>query len=190
MTDSAPLSCKRRSDRMNCLNRPSREWSNEGTGKDGEEVIWAEACTAFQRALTIDANDLRAHYNLADTLEEMGLHAEAVEHWKAYLHQDSQSPWGRLCSQSIVNRKRTPQALISCRNASDCRRKLCDHHRTFCKHNATHFQLWPDHGYGMEATLFEYDNMTMTHLHFDCRTSAITCGSPQCGPGCNAAVCR
>jgi hypothetical protein len=32
-----------------------------------------------------------AHYNLADTLTDMGRDSEAEGHWKAYLQVDSQS---------------------------------------------------------------------------------------------------
>lgn len=53
-----------------------------------------EACVAFGRALQADPEDLRAHYNLADTLEDMGRHDEAAVHWKAYEKADPMSEWG------------------------------------------------------------------------------------------------
>ena len=46
------------------------------------------ACTAFRRALAAEPLNLRAHYNLADTLDEMGRSAEARDHWQAYLKLD------------------------------------------------------------------------------------------------------
>ena len=37
-----------------------------------------EAAGAFRRALEADPDNWRAHYNLADVLEELGEHAEAA----------------------------------------------------------------------------------------------------------------
>jgi Flp pilus assembly protein TadD len=49
------------------------------------------ACTAFRRALAAEPFNLRAHYNLADTLDEMGRVHDARAHWQAYLQCDSNS---------------------------------------------------------------------------------------------------
>ena len=50
-----------------------------------------EACECFRRAFAADPGNSMAHYNLADTLTDMGRGADAVHHWKAYLQVDSQS---------------------------------------------------------------------------------------------------
>jgi hypothetical protein len=52
-----------------------------------------DACGAFRRAVAIQPDDCRAHYNLADTLDDMGLSREAAAHWNAYLRHDTSSPW-------------------------------------------------------------------------------------------------
>ena len=65
-------------------------WNNLG-------VLLAEmkrphaACTAFRRALAAEPFNLRAHYNLADTLDEMGRADEARAHWQAFLRGDDPS---------------------------------------------------------------------------------------------------
>ena len=50
-----------------------------------------EACEAFRRAIAADPGNAMAHYNLADTLSDMGRHHDAIRHWKAYLQADSVS---------------------------------------------------------------------------------------------------
>jgi tetratricopeptide (TPR) repeat protein len=54
-----------------------------------------EAMAAFQQALKINPRYADAHYNLADLLEETGRAREARAHWKIFVRQDPQSPWGR-----------------------------------------------------------------------------------------------
>jgi tetratricopeptide (TPR) repeat protein len=44
------------------------------------------ACDCFQRVLNIVANDARALWNLADTLDELGRRPQAREYWQRYLH--------------------------------------------------------------------------------------------------------
>ena len=63
----------------------------------------ADACSAFQKVLKIDANDLRAHYNLADTLEDMGRFAEASEHWRQYLRSDQSSAWAAYARKRLAH---------------------------------------------------------------------------------------
>ena len=67
-------------------------WNNLGTvlAEAGERDA---ACAAFRRALSVNTDDARAHYNLADTLDEMGLSHEAMTHWKAFLRYDTTSAW-------------------------------------------------------------------------------------------------
>ena len=48
-----------------------------------------EACEAFRRALAVDPAHPMPHYNLADTLSDVGREHDAVRHWKAYLQADS-----------------------------------------------------------------------------------------------------
>jgi tetratricopeptide (TPR) repeat protein len=61
-----------------------------------------EACAAFRRALSVNPEDARAHYNLADTLDEMGLKQEAGPHWKAFLRQDTASDWAAYARQRLA----------------------------------------------------------------------------------------
>ena len=56
-----------------------------------EADLLEEACECLRRALAADPGIAMAHYNLADTLTDMGREAEAVRHWKVYLQFDSQS---------------------------------------------------------------------------------------------------
>ena len=52
-----------------------------------------EAAAAFRKAIAADPDDARAHYNLADTLDDLGRPDEATPHWQAYLEHDTKSPW-------------------------------------------------------------------------------------------------
>jgi thioredoxin-like negative regulator of GroEL len=61
-----------------------------------------EECVAFRRALSIDSNDMRAHYNLADTLDKIGRAYEAAPHWKAFLRQDVASAWATHARQRLA----------------------------------------------------------------------------------------
>ena len=65
-------------------------WNNLGVLLSEMERM-KEACECFRRALAADPGNPMLHYNLADTLSDMGHDAEAVRHWKAYLQTDSQS---------------------------------------------------------------------------------------------------
>jgi predicted Zn-dependent protease len=56
-----------------------------------EAELLEEACECFRRVRGMHPGNAMAHYNLADTLTEMGRDSEAVRHWKAYLQVDSQS---------------------------------------------------------------------------------------------------
>lgn len=64
-----------------------------------------EACRAFRQTLAVDPAEPRAHYNLADTLDDLGRTAEALPHWQSYLRCDGASRWakharGRIAAQS------------------------------------------------------------------------------------------
>ena len=52
-----------------------------------------EAIEAFECALAVHEDYADAHYHLADVLEARGRHAEAAEHWQAYLRHDGRSTW-------------------------------------------------------------------------------------------------
>jgi Flp pilus assembly protein TadD len=65
-----------------------------------------DAIAAFHRALAADAEDFRAHYNLADTLDELGLNDQARAHWEAYLRYDPQSQWGAHARRRLSKAKR------------------------------------------------------------------------------------
>ena len=53
-----------------------------------------EALEVFRRAVR-ENDDARAHYNLADTLDELGRNWEATPHWQAYLRHDHFSDHAR-----------------------------------------------------------------------------------------------
>jgi Flp pilus assembly protein TadD len=52
-----------------------------------------EAVAALRRTLSLDPRNARAHYNLADLLDECGRSGEAAPHWRAYLRLDQTSQW-------------------------------------------------------------------------------------------------
>ena len=60
-----------------------------------------EACAAFRKALAVDCDDARAHYNLADTLEDLGKRDEAKSHWHAYLRYDMASEWSEYARERL-----------------------------------------------------------------------------------------
>ena len=53
-------------------------------------------------ALAADPGNPMTHYNLADTLTDMGRDVEAVRHWKAYLQVDSQSERAAYARRQIA----------------------------------------------------------------------------------------
>ena len=59
----------------------------------GEDEFPSNTLYAFRRALALNPDDTRAHYNLADTLDELGRIGEAAPHWQAYLRRDAASQW-------------------------------------------------------------------------------------------------
>ena len=59
------------------------------------------ACTAFRRAIAANPNDARAHYNLADVLDDLRLRAEAAEHWRQYLRYDAGSEWAAYARERL-----------------------------------------------------------------------------------------
>ncbi len=50
-----------------------------------------DACEAFRRAIGANPRNFMAHYNLADTLDELGRWDMAAPHWRAYLMADQMS---------------------------------------------------------------------------------------------------
>jgi Flp pilus assembly protein TadD len=67
-------------------------WNNLGLVLE-ELGQWDEAYAAYLQALALGCAD--AHYNIADLLDKLGTPGEAVGHWRAYVQQDADSPWGR-----------------------------------------------------------------------------------------------
>ena len=62
----------------------------------GESGDLAASCDAFRRALRVTTEDPKLHYDLADTLDAMGLAVEAQQHWHVYLRSD---PAGSPCAR-------------------------------------------------------------------------------------------
>ena len=48
-------------------------------------------------------DNARAHYNLADTLDELGCNWEATPPWQAYLRHDQFSEWARHAKRRMIN---------------------------------------------------------------------------------------
>lgn len=67
-------------------------WNNLGNALAGQGCH-DEACAAYRRALSMNPDDFRAQHNLARSLDEMGLGRESAPHWRAFLKQDTASPW-------------------------------------------------------------------------------------------------
>ncbi len=59
-----------------------------------------EALEVFRRAVR-ENSDARAHYNLADTLDELGRNWEATQHWQAYLRHDHFSEWAQHAKRRL-----------------------------------------------------------------------------------------
>ena len=59
-----------------------------------------EALEVFRRAVRENDN-ARAHYNLADTLDELGCNWEATPPWQAYLRHDQFSEWARHAKRRL-----------------------------------------------------------------------------------------
>ena len=59
-----------------------------------------EALEVFRRAVR-ESDDARAHYNLADTLDELGRNWEATPHWQAYLRHDHFSEWAQHAKRRL-----------------------------------------------------------------------------------------
>jgi Flp pilus assembly protein TadD len=76
------------------LQPDAEAWNNLGTVLE-ELGQCTEAYAAYLQALALDPGHPEAHYNLADLLDRMGTPGEAAGHWRAYLQQDADSPWGR-----------------------------------------------------------------------------------------------
>jgi tetratricopeptide (TPR) repeat protein len=60
-----------------------------------------EAVHAYRKAMEANAYYPDAVYNLADLLDQLGCHQEAAQHWRAYLRQDTNSPWGDYARQRL-----------------------------------------------------------------------------------------
>lgn len=60
-----------------------------------------QALHAFDIALDIHPEFAEAHYHKAEVLGELGRDVEAVDHWEAYLDQDSRGPWADTARQRL-----------------------------------------------------------------------------------------
>lgn len=60
-----------------------------------------QALHAFDIALDIHPDFAEAHYHKAEVLCELGRQVEAVDHWEAYLEQDSRGPWAETARQRL-----------------------------------------------------------------------------------------
>ena len=61
-----------------------------------------QALDAFAIALNLHPDFAEAHYHQAEVLCELGREQEAVEHWEAYLRQDSLGPWAERARDQIA----------------------------------------------------------------------------------------
>ncbi|MBW3543692.1 MAG: tetratricopeptide repeat protein, partial [Planctomycetes bacterium] len=59
------------------------------------------AAGAFEIALELHVDFADAHFHLAGTLEDLGRHKQAREHWRAYLRYDRRGPWADLARQRL-----------------------------------------------------------------------------------------
>jgi tetratricopeptide (TPR) repeat protein len=67
-----------------------------------------QALNAFDIALDIHTDFAEAHYHKAEVLCEMGRDIEAVDHWEAYLEQDSRGPWAETARQRLEHASHAP----------------------------------------------------------------------------------
>ena len=100
-------------------------WNNLGTvlsyDSDNEAAV-----AAYYRALALNPHYADAHYNLADTLEDLGRLPEAREHWLTYLELEPAAlgpnmpatGCGKPVSRSFRMRRRVPR---SCPGLGSCR---------------------------------------------------------------------
>jgi DNA-binding transcriptional MerR regulator len=74
-----------------------------------------QALHAFEIALDIHPDFAEAHYHKAEVLCELGRDIEAVDHWEAYLEQDSRGPWAENARQRLefMSRDTAQSATIS-----------------------------------------------------------------------------
>lgn len=70
----------------------TQAWNNLGVALTAV-TQFDDARAAFRTALTLEPGYADAHYNLADTLEQIGWTTEAREHWAAYLNHEQKGPW-------------------------------------------------------------------------------------------------
>jgi tetratricopeptide (TPR) repeat protein len=77
-----------------------RAWNNLGVALAALKQF-DDARAAFRTALTLEPGNADAHYNLADTLEQIGWTAEAREHWAAYLKYDQKSRWAMYARRRL-----------------------------------------------------------------------------------------
>ena len=59
------------------------------------------AADAFSVALDIHEESPEVHFQLAETLAELGRLADAIPHWEAYLEHEQRGPWAELARQRL-----------------------------------------------------------------------------------------
>ncbi len=75
-------------------------WNNLGTVLSYEGDNEA-AVAAYDRALALNPRYADAHYNLADTLEDLDRLAEAREHWLTYLELEPRGAWAEHARERL-----------------------------------------------------------------------------------------
>jgi tetratricopeptide (TPR) repeat protein len=85
------------------------------------------ALTLLQSAVDIDPRFADAQYNLASTLTELGRHADALPHWKAYIDLEPTGPWADSARQHIDQLRRHELKVREKKSRRQRPKKIADH---------------------------------------------------------------
>lgn len=86
----------------------------EALASAGNGVITVEAKTAFERALTLDPNDLKAKFFIGVAAEQDGDKPKAAAIWAAMLKEaPPDAPWAPVVRESLIRIGVTPPAVVA-----------------------------------------------------------------------------